>query len=135
MHLPTYAGLFKVNVSLTLCTAIRSSLNILELTYVGFEVSLSSFFSLVTSLTSTLLRKFSIVFPKTILFISLKKSFSNEFLACFHFSVLKSIYCLSQGDLSNFSTRWTSLFSDRDLSRAGGYDSAIRTLSCLLMLE
>ena len=101
MHIPTYAGLFRVNVSFTLCTAIKFSLNILELTQfwkVGFAVSLSSFFSLVTSLTSTRLRKFSIVLPKTLLFISLKKSFSNEFLACFRFSVLKSIYCLSQGD-------------------------------------
>ena len=106
MHIPTYAGLFRVNVSLTLCAAIRFSLNILELTWVGFAVSLSSFFSLVTSLTLTRLHKFSIVLPKTLLFISLKKSFSNEFLACFHFSVLKSIYCLSQGDWSNFSTLW-----------------------------
>ena len=98
MHIPTYAGLFRVSVSLILCTAIKFSLDILLLTKVGFEVSLSSFFSLVTSLTSTRLRKFSIVLPKTLLFISLKKSFSNEFLACFLFSVLKSMYCLSQGD-------------------------------------
>ena len=44
MQIPTYAGLFRVSVSLILCTAIRSSLNILELAYVGFDVSLSSFF-------------------------------------------------------------------------------------------
>ena len=98
MHIPTYAGLFRVSVSLILCTAIRFSLNILELTDVGFDVSLSSFFSLVTSLTSTLFLRFSIVLPKMLLFISLKKSFSNEFLACFFLSVLKLIYCLSQGD-------------------------------------
>ena len=83
MYIPTYAGLFRVNVSLILCTAIRFLLNILELTYVGFDVSLSSFFSLVTSLTSTLLCKFSIVFPKTLLFISLKESFPNEFWHAF----------------------------------------------------
>ena len=41
--------------------------------------------------------------------MSLKKSFLNEVLACFRFSVLKSIYCLSQGDCSNSSTRWTFL--------------------------
>ena len=98
MHIPTYAGLFRVRVSLILCTAIRFSLNILEITYVGFDVSLSSFFSLVTSLTSTLFLRFSIVLPKTELFMSLKKSFTKVFLACFLFSVLKSIYCLSQGD-------------------------------------
>ena len=85
MHIPTYAGLFRVSISLILCTAIRFSLNILELTYVDFDVSLSSFFSLVTSLTSTLFLKFSIVFPKTLLFVSLKKSFSKVFLACFLF--------------------------------------------------
>ena len=42
MHIPTYASLFRVNVSLTLCTAIRFSLNILELTLVGFVVSFST---------------------------------------------------------------------------------------------
>ena len=94
--MPACLGL--INVSFTLCTAIRFSLNILLLAKVDFEVSLSSFFSLVTSLTSTHFHKFSIGFPKTLLFISLKKSFSNEVLACFRFSVLKSIYCLSQGD-------------------------------------
>ena len=96
-------------------------------------VSLSSFFSSVTSLTSTRFHRFSIVLPNTLLFISLKKSFSNEFLAFFHFSVLKSMYCLSQGDWSNFSTLWI-LFSNQDPSTAVGYDSATRTLSCLLML-
>ena len=66
-----------------------------------------SFFSSVTGLTSTRLRKLSIVRPKMLLFISLKKSFANGFLACFHFSVLKSMYCLSQGDWLNSSTRGT----------------------------
>ena len=43
MHIPTFAGLFRVSVSLSLCTAIRFSLNILLLTNVGFEVNLSCF--------------------------------------------------------------------------------------------
>ena len=107
MHIPTYAGLFRVSASLILCTATRFSLKILELTSVGIEVSFNSFFSLVTSLRSTLLRKFSHVLPKTLLFISLEKSFSNGFFAYFRFSVLKSIYYLSQGDWSNSSTLWT----------------------------
>ena len=38
---------------------------------------------LVTSLTSTLFRKFSQHLPETLLFISLKKFFSNGFFACF----------------------------------------------------
>ena len=67
-----------------------------------------------TSLKSTLFRKFSMVFPKTELFISLKKSFSNEFLACFRFSVLKSIYCLSQGVGQILALDRLSLFSNRD---------------------
>ena len=85
MHIPIYAGLFRVSVSLILCTAIRFSLNILELTYVGFDVSLSSFFSLITSLTSTLFLRFSIVLPKTELFMSLKKSFSKVFFSMLPF--------------------------------------------------
>ena len=50
MHIPTYAGQFRVSVSLILCTAIKFSLNILLLTKVGFDVSLSSFFSLVITI-------------------------------------------------------------------------------------
>ena len=126
IHIPTYAGLFRVNVSLTLCTAIRFSLNILLLTKVGFEV---------TSLMSTRLRKFSIVFPKTLLFISLKKSFLNEFLACFRFSVFEVDVLLKPKGIGQIlALNGLSLFSNRDLNTAGGYDSATHTLSCLLML-
>ena len=56
-------------------------LKILLVLKVGFDVNFISFFSSVTSLTSTLFRRFSIVLPNTELFISLKKSFSNELLA------------------------------------------------------
>src|SRR6266536_5677730 len=44
------------------------------------------------------------VFPKTLLFISLKKSFSKSFLACFLFSVLKSMYFFIQGFWLNSNT-------------------------------
>ena len=40
----------------------------------------------------------SIVLRKTLLFVSLKKSFSNELLAAVRFCVLKSIYCFNQAD-------------------------------------
>ena len=50
-------------------------------------------FSSVTSLTFTLLRIFSIVLLNTLLFISVKRSFSNEFLAFVVLFVLKSVYC------------------------------------------
>ena len=67
-------------------------------TKVGFDVNLTSFFSSVTNLTSTLYLRFSIVFPNTLLFISLKKSFSKLFLALVLLRVLKSMYCFSHGD-------------------------------------
>ena len=76
MHIPTYAGLLRVNVSLILCTATRFLQNIFDDTKVGFEANFYSLPLLVTSLTSTLLQIFSIVLPNTRLFISLKKSFS-----------------------------------------------------------
>ena len=75
------------------------------------------------------------VFPNTELLMSLKKSFSNEFLESFHFSVLKSIYCLSQGDWSNLALGGLSLFSNQDPCIADGFASVKRTLSCLSMLE
>ena len=66
-----------------------SSLNILLLTYVGLDTNLDNFFWSVTSLTSTLLLMFSIVFSNIELFISLKKSVSKEFLAFICFCLLK----------------------------------------------
>ena len=41
---------------------------------------------------------FSMVLPNTLLFIGLKKSFSNELLASVLFFVLKLMYCFNQGD-------------------------------------
>ena len=76
MHIPTYAGLLRVNVPLILCTATRFLQNIFDDTKVGFEANFYSLPLLVTSLTSTLLQIFSIVLPNTLLFFSLKKSFS-----------------------------------------------------------
>ena len=47
----------------------------------GFDASFLVIFLSLTNLTSTLFEIFSIVFPKTELFISLKKSFSKSFFA------------------------------------------------------
>ena len=77
IYIPTYDDLLlRVSVSLILCTT-RFSLNIFDDTKVGFEANFNSLFLLVTNVTSILSRVFSIVLP----FISLKKSFSTEFLA------------------------------------------------------
>ena len=98
MHIPTYAGLLRVSVSLILCTATRFSLKILLLTKVSLKANFSSFSLLVASLACTHFRIFSIVLPNTELFVSLKKSFLNGFFAFAIFWVLKSIYCFKQGD-------------------------------------
>ena len=71
MHIPTYAGLLRVSVSVILCTATRFLQNIFDDTKVGFEGNFYSLPLLVTSLTSTLLQVFSIVLPNTRLFFSL----------------------------------------------------------------
>ena len=42
MHIPTYARLLRVSVSLILCTATRFLLNIFDDTKVGFEGQFSS---------------------------------------------------------------------------------------------
>ena len=59
---------------------------------------------------SQILRMFSIVLPKTLLFMGLKMSFANEFFAWVLFCVLKSIYSFNHGDWSNSNTR-CALFS------------------------
>ena len=43
IHIPTYAGLLRVSVSLILYTATRFSLKILLLTYFGLAVIFNSF--------------------------------------------------------------------------------------------
>ena len=57
--------------------AARSSEKMRKESKAGEAVSLMSLFGLVTSLTFTRFRRFSIVLPNTALFISLKKSFSK----------------------------------------------------------
>ena len=52
-HIPTYAALLRVSVSLILCTATGFLLNIFDDRKVGFEANFNSLPLLVTSLTST----------------------------------------------------------------------------------
>ena len=64
---------------------------------------------------------------------------SEEFLfelifGFFRLSMLKLMYCLSQGIGQILALYEFSLFSNQDLSTVGGYDSATHALSCLLML-
>src|SRR6266536_2059956 len=101
---PTYTGLFSFIFSCVQWTATKFSLNILPFIKVGFDTYLVNFSSSVINLTLILFRTFSMVFPKTLLFMSLKKSFSNSFLACFLFSVLKSMYFFIQGFWLNSNT-------------------------------
>ena len=56
-------------------------LNIFDDREFGFAANFNDCFSSVTSLISTRLRIFHSVLPNTELFITLKKSFSNELLA------------------------------------------------------
>lgn len=62
---------------------------------------------LVNNLTTLCLRTFSIVFPKTALFLSINKFFSNSFLADTRKCVFKSMYAFSQADCLNSKIRCT----------------------------
>ena len=66
----------------------RRSLN--ELIYFGYQPNVDSFSKVFHG------------FPNMLLFINLKKSFSNEVFASFLLLVLKSIYCFNHGDCLNF---------------------------------
>jgi len=64
-----------------MCTATRFSLNTVQWSKCDFAAHFFNDFWLLTSRIFTRFRIFSIVFPKTLLFMSLKKSFSNSFCA------------------------------------------------------
>jgi hypothetical protein len=65
---------------------------------VGLLNQLTALSSFIVKCNDILFLTFSIVFPKTELFINLNKSFSNSVLASFLFFVLKSMYGSSQLD-------------------------------------
>ena len=104
------------------------------LTNVGFELYFDNFFPSVMSFTSTLFLISSVVLPKTLLFISLKKSFSNEFLVVVRFCVLKSMYCFNQGDCLNCNALWT-FFKKRKPYTIEGFCNEARNLFLLIMSE
>ena len=68
-----------------------SRLYLLKLLKVGWVVTCISFRGLLVSIVLRRLRKFSMVFPNTALFINLKKSFSKSLDDMVRLVVLKSI--------------------------------------------
>ena len=92
--MPKYPGLLSANVTLILPIATKSYSNIFCEMYLGFDVRFNYPFPLLTSLSSVLFLKFSIVLPYTALFINL-------------YNVLSSTYTLSHCDSLNSNTRCT----------------------------
>ena len=70
IHIPTYADLSGVNVTLLLRIATKSLSNILCDMWLGFDVHIKKSFLLLTNFTSILFIKFSIVLPYIALFIN-----------------------------------------------------------------
>ena len=96
-------------VALVDLDSARSSSKILARANAGLamrRLSLSSSFER-TSFTSTRYRRFSMVFPKTELFINLYRSFSESLAAFFRSSVFIRMYGSIQGLWSNRRARWT----------------------------
>src|ERR1700742_917964 len=101
IHMPTYVGRLSITSTLRRWMATRFSLKIFRPLNDGSEVSFLYFVGWVkgwTTDTRTRFLRFSIVLPKTALFMSLKKSFSKSFAAFALISVLYLIYGAIQGD-------------------------------------
>ena len=88
------AGLLSVNVTLFSSIATNSLSNILCYIYVDLDVRFKQSLLLLTSFTSILFLKFSIVFPYTALFInldnlfpSLSPFFSASIFLCVEFNI------------------------------------------------
>lgn len=111
---------------------LRLRLHCLRMLVLNFILII--FFPSVMSFTSTLFLISSVVLPKTLLFISLKKSFSNEFLVVVRFCVLKSMYCFNQGDCLNCNALWT-FFKKRKPYTIEGFCNEARNLFLLIMSE
>src|SRR2546430_5986504 len=83
-HIPIYVGRLRLTSVLRRWMATKFSLNIFRLLKDELDVSFLYFLGSVigwTIETRCLFRRFSIVLPKTLLFMSLKKSFSKSFFA------------------------------------------------------
>ena len=83
-----YMGLVICTLILFISIAIKCSKNFLHEWKLGSETNRFLHLSDVTNLISLLFPTFSIVFPKTELFISLNKFFSNSFFASILYLVL-----------------------------------------------
>src|SRR6266516_7606791 len=103
-HIPIYVGRLRLTSVLRRWIATKFSLNIFRLLKDGSDVSFLYFLGSVmgwTIETRCLFRRFSIVLPKTLLFMSLKKSFSKSFFALARRAVFISIYNFIQRDCWN----------------------------------
>src|SRR2546423_14818433 len=99
-HMPIYVGRLRLTSVLRRWMATKFLLNIFRLLKDRLDVSFLYFLGLVigwTIETHYLFRRFSIVLPKILLFMSLKKSFSKSFLALARRAVFISIYGFIQG--------------------------------------
>src|SRR6059058_4301349 len=103
-HIPIYVSRLRLTSVLRRWMATKFSLNIFRLLKDGSDVSFLYFLGSVigwTIETRCLFRRFSIVLPKILLFMSLKKSFSKSFFALARRAVFISIYGFIQGNYSN----------------------------------
>src|ERR1044071_6532878 len=106
-HIPIYVGRLRLTSILHRWIATKFSLNIFRLLKNESDVSFLYFLRSVMSWTIDtryLFQRFSIVLLKTLLFMSLKKSFSKSFFALARRAVFISIYDFIQRDYSNLIT-------------------------------
>ena len=96
--------IISVRVAIVHCIGVRQSVIGFLLQKFGLANRLRKIPASVISPTCTLFLKFSCVFPKTLLFINLKKSFRKLLPANERCWVLKSIYVFNQVDCLNVNT-------------------------------
>lgn len=89
-------------------TAARFSLNTTWRSKLGFATSFRACLLVLTSWTLTLLRIFSMAFPKNELFMSLKESFSASDLAWSLSSVFRSIFRVYPDEVSVYEFVWNA---------------------------
>ena len=106
MLIPKYIGLLNTCLVFFMLIATRSSENMEMAWKFGLAISLSTSSLSLTSLTSTRFLMFSMLFPNTELFISLKKSFSKSFFALVLRLVFMLMYSASQLDSWNVMALW-----------------------------
>src|SRR5205823_750395 len=100
-HIPIYVGQLRLTSVLRRWMATKFSLNIFRLLKDESDVSFLYFLGSVIGWTIEmryLFRRFSIVLSKTLLFMSLKKSFLKSFFTLTRRAVFISIYGFIQGD-------------------------------------